>query len=163
MQRATHLPGWIAITASMLSGLALAVASLVALLIVGRIGGVSLDGIHWLLLGLAVIFGSLPMLGLGMILGYGTSPNLAPALASLIYLPLAFASGLFVPLSNMPAFVQHFALYLPLYHLGELGWNVVGGSDESVAQAILWIIGWSVVLFAIAVRVYRIDQQRKFA
>jgi len=30
----------------------------------------------------------------------------APALANLIYLPLSFASGLFMPLAQLPGFVQ---------------------------------------------------------
>jgi ABC-2 type transport system permease protein len=163
LQRATPLPGWVALVAAMIGGLVLAVVSLIGLLIVGALGGVSMGLDRWLLLPAAVLIGSLPMLGLGMTLGYGSGPNLAPALASLIYLPMAFASGLFVPLQQMPDFIQKIGPYLPLYHLGQLGWSVVGHGDEPVSRALAWVGGWTIVLFALAVRAYRRDQNRKFA
>jgi ABC-2 type transport system permease protein len=163
LQRATPLPGWVAIAASMVCGLALAVSSLVVLLAFGAVVGVSMPLGHWFLLAVAVLFGSLPMLGLGMTLGYGTSSNTAPALASLIYLPMAFASGLFIPLQQMPDFIQKIGPYLPLYHLGQLGWSVVGGGTEDPWRALAWIVGWSVVLFGAAIRFYRVDQIRKFS
>lgn len=163
LQRATPLPGWIALTANMVGGIALALLGLLGLLVVGAAAGVSLPLGRWPLLAVAVIYGSLPMLGLGLLLGYGTGPNVAPALASLVYLPMAFASGLFIPLQQMPDFIQKIGPYLPLYHLGQLGWNVVGYANEPAWQAMLWIAGWSVVLFLAAARAFRIDQLRKFA
>ena len=163
LQRATPLPASVAIVANLVGGLALAVVSLLGVLAIAAIGGVHLEAQRWVLLPLAVIFGSMPMLGFGLILGYGSGPNAAPALASLIYLPMAFASGLFIPLNQMPAFVQAIGHYLPLYHLGQLAWNTVGTSDEPVWQAAVWIAGWSAVLFGVAVRTYRLDQQRKFS
>lgn len=163
LQRATPLPASVAIAANLVGGLALALVSLLGVLAVAAIGGVHLEAQRWVMLPLAVIFGSMPMLGFGLILGYGSGPNAAPALASLIYLPMAFASGLFIPLSQMPAFVQDIGRYLPLYHLGQLAWNTVGTSDEPVWQAAAWVVGWSIVLFGIAIRAYRVDQLRKFA
>lgn len=163
LQRATPLPGWIALTANMVGGVAVALLGMIGLLVVGAIAGVSLPLDHWPLLAAAVIYGSLPMLGLGLLLGYGSGPNLAPALASLIYLPMAFASGLFLPLSQMPDFVQKIGPYLPLYHLGQLAWNVVGGADEPAWHAVAWIAGWGAVLLLAATRAFRVDQMRKFA
>jgi ABC-2 type transport system permease protein len=163
LQRATPLPGWVALTAATLGGLALGVIALTGLLIVGAVAGVSLGANQWLMLGLAVVVGSLPMLGLGMAIGYGSGPNLAPALASMIYLPTAFASGLFVPLSMMPGIVQNVAPYLPLYHLGELAFNVIGSANEPAGKALAWVAVWAAVLFFVATRAYRHDQQRKFS
>jgi ABC-2 type transport system permease protein len=163
LQRATPLPGWVAIAGSMVGGLALAVSSLIVLLAFGAIVGVTMPLGHWFMLALAVVFGSLPMLGLGMALGYGAGANTAPALASLIYLPMAFASGLFIPLQQMPDFIQKIGPYLPLYHLGQLGYAVVGDANEDVWKAVLWTVGWSALLFAAAVRAYRMDQIRKFS
>jgi ABC-2 type transport system permease protein len=163
LQRATPLPGWIALAANMVGGIALALLGLVGLLAVGAIAGVSLPLERWALLVVAVVYGSLPMLGLGLLLGNGTGPNVAPALASIIYLPMAFASGLFIPLQQMPDFIQKFGTYLPLYHLGQLGWNVVGNADEPAWQAVLWVAGWSIVFLLAAARAFRIDQLRKFS
>ena len=163
LQRATPLPGWIALASNMVGGISVALLGLIGLLVVGAVAGVSLPLDHWPLLTGAVIFGSLPMLGLGLLLGYGSGPNLAPALASLIYLPMAFASGLFIPLQQMPGVVQQIGPYLPLYHLGQLAWSVVGGANEPAWHAVAWIVGWGAVLLFAASRAFRVDQMRKFA
>ncbi|HUY97788.1 MAG TPA: ABC transporter permease [Verrucomicrobiae bacterium] len=164
LQRASPLPGWVAIAATMVGGLVLATVALLVLLFVGAIAGVSLPLTHWLLLILALLYGAIPMLGLGLTIGYlGSSGNLAPALASLIYLPMAFASGILVPLSQLPSLVRAIAPYLPLYQVGQLGWNAVGGANESAGEAALWTAVWGVVLGGLAVWAYRRDQNRKFA
>jgi ABC-type polysaccharide/polyol phosphate export permease len=85
-----------------------------------------------------LVVGCLPMLGLGLVLGYGAKITSAPALASLIYLPMAFGSGIFIPLSQLPTIVKKVAPFLPLYHYGQLGWNLIGAGDESLWQAIAW-------------------------
>ena len=164
LQRASPLPSWIAIAATMVGGLVLATISLVVLLVVGAAAGVSLPLTHWMLLVLALLYGAIPMLGLGLTIGYlGSSGNLAPALASLIYLPMAFASGILIPLSQLPSVVRAIAPYLPLYQVGQLGWNAVGAANESVLAAALWTAVWGVLLGALAVYAYRSDQRRKFA
>ncbi len=164
LQRASPLPGWIAIAATMVGGLVLASLSLVTLLMVGAVSGVALPLGHWLLLVVALLYGATPMLGLGLTIGYiGSSGNLAPALASLIYLPMAFASGILVPLSQLPSVVRSIAPYLPLYQVGQLGWNAVGAANEPAPQAVLWTAVWAAILGAAAVYAYRRDQRRKFA
>jgi ABC-2 type transport system permease protein len=162
LQRATPLPPFIAILGSVVGGLALSLISLVALFIVAALGGVQMGAGTWLALLVWLVVGCVPMLGLGLSIGYGVNPTSAPALASLIYLPIAFASGLFIPLSQMPEFVRAVAKYLPLYHEGQLGWITIGAGDESRLAALLWVAGWSVVLLALAARAYRRDALRKF-
>ena len=162
LQRATPLPPFIAVLGNVVGGLVLALVSLVGLFFVAAIAGVRMPAITWLVLLGWLVLGSLPMLGLGLTIGYGASRSSAPALASLIYLPLAFASGLFVPLDHFPAFLRSIAPYLPLYHSGQLGWITVGAGNESMLTAILWVAGWSVALLALSARAYRRDAQRKF-
>ena len=162
LQRATPLPPFVAVLATVVGGLGLSLISLVGLFIVAAIGGVQMGAGTWISLLLWLVLGCLPMLGLGLSIGYGASPNSAPALASLVYLPIAFASGLFIPLPQLPDFVRSVAKYLPLYHEGQLGWITVGAGDESRMAAVLWVAVWSVALLALAARAYRRDAQRKF-
>ena len=162
LQRATPLPSWVAVLANLVGGLVLALLSLLALFVVAGAGGVHMDLSTWATLLGWLLAGSLPMLGLGLAIGYGASANSAPAFASLLYLPMAFASGLFIPLHSLPDFVQKIAVYLPLYHYGQLAWNTVGAGDESIGRAILWIAVWSVILLSLAARAYRLDALRKF-
>ena len=164
LQRASPLPGGIAIAATMVGGLVLAALALACLLLVGGLAGVSLAPWRWVALVAALLYGAIPMLGLGLTIGYlGSSGELAPALASLVYLPMALASGILIPLGQLPKVVQAVAPYLPLYQVGQLGWNAVGGADESMLRAALLTTVWGLLLGATAAYAYRRDQLRKFA
>ena len=71
---------------------------------------------------------------MGLALGYFTGPNSAPATINLIYLPMSFCSGLWVPFMFLPKIVQQIALALPPYHLAQLALGIVGaGRHESNA------------------------------
>ena len=164
LQRATPLPSGIAIAATVLNAMLFALISLIALFVFATIvGGVRLPVDTWLNLTLRLLVGAVPLIGLGMAIGYAAGPNSAPAVTNLIYLPMSFASGLFVPVQDLPDFVQKIAPYLPTYHYGQLAWNAVGAPTESVEKAVLWLAAWAVVLFALALRFIRLDQSRKFS
>ncbi|HYW27894.1 MAG TPA: ABC transporter permease [Terriglobales bacterium] len=164
LQRATPLPGWAVIAADTAGALVLAVISVVVLSVFAVLaGGISLGFGDWVLLVVRLILGALPLLGLGLAIGYGTGVNAAPAVANLIYLPLSFASGLFIPLQQLPKFIQQIAPYLPTYHYGQLVRHGLTPTDESLGTAVLWLIVWGVILFGIAIRAYRSDVARKFS
>ena len=63
---------------------------------------------------------------MGLAFGYALGPNSAPTMLNLVNLPMAFASGLYIPLSQLPPFVQHLAPYLPAYHFGQLALAAIG-------------------------------------
>lgn len=164
LQRATPLPGWIVIFSDAVAAMALALVSLVVLFVFASLGGgVNLGAGDWVTLTARLILGALPLLGLGLAIGYGAGANAAPAIANLIYLPMSFASGLFIPLQNMPDFIGKIAPYLPTYHYAQFVDSGLVKTNEGFGMAILWLVGWGVVLFAIAVRVYRLDQAKKFS
>src|SRR5438445_150850 len=75
----------------------------------------------------------------------------------------ARAYGLFVPAEFLPDVVQKITVYLPLYHYGQLAWDTIGAASEPIWKAALGLLIWAVILFALAVRAYRLDQTRKFA
>jgi ABC-2 type transport system permease protein len=164
LQRATPLPAWVVILADAIGATALSLVSLVALFVVATLGGgVSLSAGGWVLLTVRLVLGALPLLGLGLAIGYGSGPNAAPAICNLIYLPMSFASGLFIPLRNLPDFIHKIAPYLPTYHYSQLVDHGLSGTDESVLVAVAWLIGWGLLLFGAAARVYRLDQAKKFS
>jgi ABC-2 type transport system permease protein len=109
-----------------------------------------------------LLAGSVPFIGLGFAIGYVAGPHSAPAVANLVYLPMAFASGLFVPPNQLPGFVQAFAPYLPTYHYGQLVWGTFGASSQPLGVTIAWLAGYTGLFFALALRAYRGDEQRKF-
>src|SRR5713226_8361472 len=57
-----------------------------------------------------LVAGSLPFSALGLAVGYFAGPNSAPPVINLIYLPMSFCSGLWVPYMFLPKMVRQIAL-----------------------------------------------------
>ena len=166
LQRAMPLPPMVAAVAQVLSALAFAfIALLILFAYAFLVGGVRLGAATWLDLLWRLLIGSFPMIGIGMAIGYGVGPNAAPAVVNVFYLPMAFLSGIFFPLRLMPDVLQKIGHVLPTYHYAQLGYGTLGQgvADEGAGTAVLWLAAWTVILFAIAVRIYRVDESRKFS
>ncbi len=117
------------------------------------LGGVRQGLEQWLLLGVISACGVMPFCALGLMIGARANANAAPAFVNLIYLPMAFLSGLWMPLSMLPKVVAQAAPLWPAYHLSQLALMVVGQVPATgIAVHLLWLAGFSVVCFAIARR-----------
>jgi ABC-2 type transport system permease protein len=90
------------------------------------LGGVRLPAAAWLTLFVVDVFGVLPFCAIGLFIGSLVGGQGAPALANLIYLPMSFLSGLWMPLTVLPAFIGKIAPLWPAYHLGRLALGAVG-------------------------------------
>jgi len=164
LMRATPLPPAIAILAKVVNALAFSLLAVVILIVYGIVvGGVRQDLTVWINVASRLLAGSLPFVALGFAIGYSSGPNVAPALANLIYLPLSLASGLFMPLDRLPGFVQRVAPYLPSYHYGQLAWSAVGAPSEPLLTSLAWLAGYTALFMAFTMRAYRREQSLKFA
>jgi ABC-2 type transport system permease protein len=99
--------------------------------------GIAFGGVHVTLaqalkLVSTLVVGAIPFCAMGLAIGYFAGPNSAPALVNMIYLPLSFFSGLWVPLEALPKFLQKFAVALPPYHLAQLALHFVGGDRHGL-------------------------------
>lgn len=163
LMRATPLPPAIHLAAkvvvAMLFGL---LAALILFAYASVVGGIRLAPGLWVSVIARLLAGSLPLIALGFWVGYVAGPNAAPAVVNLIYLPLAFASGLFLPLDQLPQFIQRLARYLPTYHYAQLAWSAIGAAREPVAVSLVWLAGYTVLLLSLAARAYRRETSRKF-
>jgi ABC-2 type transport system permease protein len=164
LMRATPMPPYVYLLSKCITALAFAALTLVVLFPFAYFaGGVRLDPSAWLTLATRVLLGSIPFIALGFAIGYLSGPNSAVAVINLIYLPTAFASGLFFPKQLLPEFIQRISPYLPLHFFGQLGWDAIGApTSESVATDWLYLVGYGVVFFAIALWAYRREESRKF-
>ncbi|GAC1359282.1 MAG: ABC transporter permease [Vulcanimicrobiaceae bacterium] len=140
-----------------------AIAMTLLILFAAATGGAHLPFAMYLMMLVRLLLGSIPFTILGFAVGYLTSINSAIGILNLINLPLSFASGLFVPLNEMPEFVQHIGPYLPTYHFGQLAWGAVGASQESWQAAAVWLLGYGALFLFIAVRAYGRDERKEFA
>jgi ABC-2 type transport system permease protein len=164
LMRASPLPPLVFMLAKVLTALVFSLVALVLLIAFGIVvGGIHQTPAVWATIIVRLLAGSLPFIALGFAIGYWSGPNAAPALANLIYLPLSFASGLFVPLNQLPAFIQTMAPYLPSYHYAQLAWSALGAGRESIGESLLWLGGYTALFLTLAVRSYRREERAKFA
>jgi ABC-2 type transport system permease protein len=107
--------------------------------------------------------GSLPFSAMGLALGYFTGPNSAPAMINLIYLPMSFCSGLWVPIMFLPKMVQKIALALPPYHLSQLALGIVGaGQHESNATHWEVLAAFTMICLGVARIGFQRDQGKLY-
>jgi ABC-2 type transport system permease protein len=117
------------------------------------LGGIRLGVSQWLELGLIAVLGVLPFCALGLLIGSRVSASAAPAIVNFIYLPMAFLSGLWMPLSMLPGFISQIAPAWPAYHLAQLALGVIGStSTGTVAGHVAAVAGFTAICFAIARR-----------
>lgn len=163
LMRATPLRPAVSLLAKTISAVVFAFATLVVLFVFGRVaGGVEQDLSTWATLTGRLLAGALPFVFLGFAIGYLARPTAAAPVIQLIYLPIAFASGLFLPLEGLPEIVQDIAPYLPTYRYAELAWSAVGANTEPLREAVLWLAGYGVAFLVVAVWAYRREDVRRF-
>jgi len=165
LMRATPIPPWVYLLSKCITAVVFAAMTLVVLFPFAYVaGGVRLEPSEWVTLAYRVLLGSVPFIALGFAIGYLSGPNSAVAVINLIYLPTAFASGLFFPKQLLPHFIQSIAPYLPLHFFGQLGWDAIGApTDESVPTDWLYLAGYGVLFFVLALWAYRREENRKFS
>jgi ABC-2 type transport system permease protein len=93
--------------------------------------GAALDGIHVSAgeaagLAAVILAGSIPFAAMGLLIALLVPANAGPGLINLIYLPMAFVSGFWMPVSVLPPWLQAVAHGLPTYHLAQLALATFG-------------------------------------
>jgi ABC-2 type transport system permease protein len=110
-----------------------------------------------------LVLGSVTFCALGLALGFLLGPNSAAPVVNLIYLPLGFLSGLWVPIAFLPRGVQDLAYWLPAYHFSQLALRVTGGSrGESIAMHTGAMIVAAMLFTTIAYAAYRRDEGKMY-
>ena len=154
LKRALPMPPGAYLFAKML--MAMLFAAMVVLLLMvlaASFGHVRLPLANWGALLIADVLGVLPFCALGLLVGTLVGGQGAPAVVNLIYLPMSFLSGLWIPLPMLPKFLQQIAPLWPATHLGQIALSASGvGGDHRVAMHAAVLAGFTLVFFAIARR-----------
>lgn len=96
--------------------------------------------------------GVLPFCALGLWVGTLLKGQGAPGLLNMIYLPMAFLSGLWFPLSMMPKLLQQLAPIWPSYHLNVLARRAVGFTTGAAWPHVLVLLGFTIGFLLLAAR-----------
>ena len=164
LKRVSPMPPLAYFVAKVLMAATFAAIIVAALFTVGvTLGGVRMDLSQWLGLGGVLIIGALPFCAMGLAFGYMVGPNSGPAVLNLVYLPMAFASGLWIPLSQLPDFVRAIAPFLPPYHFVQLALGTFGASDGgNPLLHLAALLGFTAIFLAVAGWGYRRDEGRTY-
>ena len=149
---ASPMPRLAYLLAKMASSAAFALIVMTALIGLGTtLGGVSVSPGQVAGLAGVLLLGSVPFTALGLLIGLTLPPTAGPGLINLIYLPLSFASGFFMPIAMLPHWLQVIAPALPTYQLAQLALAAFGFAPRagSLLQGLV-LAGFSVLMFAAA-------------
>jgi ABC-2 type transport system permease protein len=109
----------------------------------------------WNAAGLIIVdvLGVLPFCAMGLFVGSLVSGQAAPAIVNLIYLPMAYLAGLWVPLQYLPKMVQDMAPLWPAHHLAQLALASVGAPwTGSAGVHLAALLGVTVLFMCLAMR-----------
>jgi ABC-2 type transport system permease protein len=129
-----------------------AVVSVLMLCLAHFGGGVQLSAGNVAAFFVTEVLGVLPFCSLGLLVGTLAKGQSAPGLVNLIYLPMAFLSGLWFPLSMMPKVLQALGPIWPAYHLDQLALSAIGMGQGGAWIHVLVLVGFTAVFLTLAAR-----------
>ncbi len=164
VKRASPMPPFAYFAAKVATSMVFSTVIVFALFTLGvAFGGVRMPVMEFARLLGTLVLGSLPFSAMGLAVGYFTGPNSAPPTINLIYLPMSFCSGLWVPFMFLPKVVRMIALVLPPYHLSQLALGIVGaGSHESIAAHWEVLAAFTMICLGVARIGFQRDQDKMY-
>ncbi len=165
LKRASPMPVSAYFAGKLFSAVVFSTVIMLMLLTVGILfGGVRLPIATAARLVGILVAGSIPFCAMGLAIGYFAKPNSAPAVVNLIYLPMSFCSGLWIPLFLLPHGLRVLATFLPPFHLSQLALNAVGLAPNPTPA---WghveaLIAFTLVSLGVAAWGYRRDEGKTY-
>ncbi|MGH8378957.1 MAG: ABC transporter permease, partial [Gammaproteobacteria bacterium] len=162
LKRVAPMPPMAYLFAKAAMAMLFALVIVLLLFVLGAVfGGVALPRSSWFILAAVLIAGTLPFCALGLTVGLHVGGQASAAIINLIYLPMSFLSGLWVPLNFMPHFLQELARIFPAYHLAQIALGIIRMGDGSyLAIHLIYLVAFTVVCLWFAARGWRRIQDR---
>ncbi|QEE30068.1 ABC transporter permease [Terriglobus albidus] len=157
VKQASPMPAGAYLVAKLLTAFAFATIIFGLLLTLGlTMGHVVITGAEIRNLALTILGGVLPFASMGLMLAMVVPPQAAPGILNLIYLPMSFCSGLWMPLSVLPHWLQKVAPVWPTYHLAQIALGGIGFDRQgSVAGHVAALAGFTVLMLGLAMVLFR--------
>lgn len=162
--RGTPIPAWTFIASIVLRSLAFAATMVTVVLLIGLVAfGVHLRAEGLIGIAAYTFLGTLSMAAAGVAAAtFMRTADMAAATGPLITLILSFASGIFIPVAQLPDWLNSVGRFFPLYHLAEgLQRSVAAGGGTGFAGNDLLVLGaWSAAGVFVAIRRFRWEPAR---
>lgn len=156
LKQASPMPRFAYLAAKTLTCAAFALVTVAALLTLGiTVGGVTMTFAEALKLVGVVLAGSVPFTAMGLLVALLVPANAGPGVINLIYLPMSFASGFWMPVDYLPHWLKIITPALPTYHLAQLALHIFGYAQpgsllthwEALAGFTLLMLGAAWIIF----------------
>ena len=139
LKRALPMPRGLYLAAKL--AMSMLFAAIVALLLMTLAASAArevLTASEWCLLFVLAVLGVVPFCAIGLLVGATVRASAAPAVLNLIYLPMSFLSGLWVPLQFLPHALASAAPLWPSWHLAQIAFAAAGmGGVAGIAGHLL--------------------------
>jgi ABC-2 type transport system permease protein len=153
LKRALPAPPGATIVAKVLMSMGIAAIAVTLVTIAALVAGkLTISVPQVLTIWATLIIGVIPFCAIGLFIGTVSSGSAAPAYGNLVFLPMMWLSGLFIPL---PDFLERWVVIWPSFHLNQLALNLAGVEKFSfiapeIAAGVL--IGVTVLFGGLAIR-----------
>lgn len=149
LKQASPMPRMAYLLAKTISCAAFAMIIVALLLTIGvTLGGVTMTTGEALKLAAVTLAGVLPFASMGLLISFLVPATAGPGFINLIYLPMSFLSGLWMPISVLPKWMQQIAPALPTYHYAQLALNIFGYAQPGSSMLGHWeaLIGFTCLM-----------------
>jgi ABC-2 type transport system permease protein len=161
VKRASPMPPMAYLLAKCITAVAFGIIIVSILTSLGvAFGGVSLSAGELVrMLGMTAV-GAVAFASMGLLLALIIPANAAAGIVNLIYLPMSFLSGLWIPIRFLPHWVQRVAPMMPTYHLGQLMLNIFGYADAaSMSSHWTGLAGFTMLMLGASWLIFNRSQQ----
>jgi ABC-2 type transport system permease protein len=156
MKRASPMPAAAYLLGKLCVSITFAVGITVLLMILGTaMAGVQITTLEALRLVSVIAAGVVPFASLGLVIGLVMPSNASPGVINLIYLPLSFCGGLWMPIEVLPHWLQQVAHGLPSFWFGRLALGSLGYGHSSALLAWALLAAYTVVFLLAAAFIFR--------
>lgn len=162
LKRSSPMPPLAYLTAKCITAQAFGLIIVCVLSAVGvGFGGVHLAGKEFGMMLEMTVVGTVPFAAMGLLIALLVPAAAAPGIVNLIYLPMSFMSGLWIPLKFLPKFLRPIAPSLPAYHLSQLMLTVFGFQRRETSSLTHWVglAGFTVLMLGISWAVFHRAEQ----
>jgi ABC-2 type transport system permease protein len=153
LKRAMPLPPGATIVAKVAMAMAVAAMAVTLVTIAALLAGkLTLSLAQVAIVWAVLIVGTIPFSAIGLLIGALSSGPAAPAWGNLVFLPMMWLSGLFIPL---PKFLEPWVVIWPTFHLDQLALGLAGVAQFTYIPPALAggvLLGITVLCGGIAVR-----------
>jgi ABC-2 type transport system permease protein len=127
--------------------------------------GITLGHVHLTLsefghIALYAAVGAVPFSCLGLAMAFLAPPASAGGIANMIYLPMSFLSGLWVPIKFLPHILQTIAPIFPTFHLAQLMYGALGAPTiGSTLSHWTGLLGFTAIMLGVTWLAFRRIEQ----